>query len=183
MLARCTKTALISTMLAWSVSAADVTIVLDFHGPHKERSVGEMKREFAGIMSRSGISFDWRTRNEVEGRSFPNLVMVKFNGKCVLEPAGYLYDERGPLAFTHSSDGDVLPFSEVACDKVAASVRSAMFGGDYAEADLLMGRALGRVVAHELIHILRNSKNHDRAGVEKTALSGVELIAPNPFDK
>jgi hypothetical protein len=177
------KVALLSTLLAWSVCAGDVTIVLDFHGPHNERSVSEMKREFEGIMKQSGVTFDWRMPSEVQGQSFANLVVVQFKGKCVLQPVGYLYDERGPLAFTHSSDGDILPFSEVACDKVAASVRGAMFGGDYAHADLLMGRALGRVMAHELIHILRNSKNHDRDGVAKMALSGVELIAPNPFDK
>jgi hypothetical protein len=177
------KVALLSTLLAWSAYAGDVTIVLDFHGPHSARSVSEMKHEFEGIMKQSGVTFDWRLPSQVEGKSFPNLVVVRFKGKCVLQPVGYLYDERGPLAFTHSSDGDILPFSEVACDRVAASVRGAMFGGDYAQADLLMGRALGRVVAHELIHILRNSKSHDRDGVAKTALSGVELIAPNPFDK
>jgi len=177
------KVALLSTLLVCTAYAGDVTIILDFHGDHSERSTTEMKREFEGIMKDSGISFDWRLRGEVEGQSFHNLVVVKFKGKCVLEPVGYLYDERGPLAFTHSSDGDILPFSEVACDKVAALVRSAMFGADYAKADLLMGRALGRVLAHEMIHILRQSKNHDLAGVEKQALSGVELIAPNLFDK
>ncbi len=44
---------------------------------------------------------------------------------------------------------------------------------------MLFGRALGRVVAHEFIHMLRNSKNHDREGVEKASLSGVDLIAPD----
>jgi hypothetical protein len=39
-----------------------------------------------------------------------------------------------------------------------------------------MGRALGRVVAHELVHILTRSGNHAREGVAQTALSGKELI-------
>jgi hypothetical protein len=52
-----------------------------------------------------------------------------------------------------------------------------MFGGDYARADLLVGRALGRVVAHELVHMLTKSGQHAREGVQKAALSGRQLIA------
>jgi hypothetical protein len=77
------------------------------------------------------------------------------------------------------SDGVVLPFSEVVCDQVAASVRSAMFAGDYARSDQLLGRALGRVVAHELVHILSQSPAHSKSGVEMRALSGQQLIAPS----
>jgi hypothetical protein len=35
------------------------------------------------------------------------------------------------------------------------------------------------VVAHELVHILSKSGNHTRDGVEKAALSGKLLIAPD----
>jgi hypothetical protein len=91
---------------------------------------------------------------------------------------GYLYDERGPMAFTYSTDGVVQPFSAVACDQVTSIVRSAMAGGDFANADVLLGRALGRVLAHEVVHILSKSAVHGHAGVARTALSGSQLIAP-----
>ena len=52
-----------------------------------------------------------------------------------------------------------------------------MHGGDYAVGDKLMGRAVGRVLAHELVHILSNSKQHGKEGVAKTALSPTNLIA------
>jgi len=173
------KFALLTALCVTAAYAGDYTIALDFGGPYSDRSVGEMKREFAAILKDSGNTFSWRTRNQVAGQSFSNLVVVKFKGKCVLEPVGYLYDERGPYAFTHASDGNLLPFSEVECDHVTTAVRGAMFGGDYAKADLLLGRALGRVLAHEFIHFLRNSKRHDTGGIEKESLSPVELIAPD----
>jgi len=156
-----------------------LTLILEFQGPHSARSVVEMKREFQEIMKNSGLTFDWKSRAEAAQQSFPNLVLVRFKGKCVLQPVGYLYDERGPLAFTYSTDGAVQPYSEVSCDKVVASVRSAMFGGDFARADLLLGRALGRVLAHELVHILAKSPEHAREGVAKAALSGTQLISPD----
>jgi hypothetical protein len=155
-----------------------ITIVLDFQGPRSEPSVAEMKREFTGIMKGSALRFDFRSRNEAVREDFSDLLVVRFTGKCRLEPVGYLYDERGPMAFTYSTDGIVQPFSEVACDKVTSAVRSAMAGGDFAKADLLLGRALGRVLAHEVMHILSKSGTHGRTGVAKTALSGGQLIAP-----
>lgn len=156
-----------------------VTIVLDFQGPHSNPSIEAMKREFEGIMLGSGVTFDFRTKAEAARDSFDNLVVVRFKGKCILGPAGYLYDERGPLAFTWTTNGEVQPYSEVACDRVAASVRSAMWGGDYSHADLLLGRALARVVAHEVVHILSKSGDHAHTGIAKPALSGRQLIAPN----
>jgi hypothetical protein len=155
-----------------------ITIVLDFQGPRSEQSVAEMKREFAGIMKDTAVRFDFRSRSQASQEALTDLVLVRFTGKCVLDPVGYLYDERGPMAFTYSTDGVVQPFSEVACDKVTSAVRSAMSGGDFANADLLLGRALGRVLAHEVVHMLSKSGAHGHAGVAKTALSGSQLIAP-----
>ena len=155
-----------------------ITIVLDFQGPRSESSVAEMKREFAGIMKDSALQFDFRSRSEASQGNFSDLMVIRFTGKCVLEPVGFLYDERGPMAFTYSTDGIVQPFSEVACDKVTSAIRSAMAGGDFAKSDLLLGRALGRVLAHEVIHILSKSGAHGHSGVAKAALSGSQLIAP-----
>ena len=177
------KLALMAALLRPALLAEDYTIVLDFTGPHSDRSIGEMKREFEGILKGSGNTFTWRTRGEASGEVPSNLVVVRFKGKCVLAPVAYLYDERGPLAFTHSTDGNLQPFSEVECDQVTSAVRGAMFGGDYTRSDLLLGRALGRVVAHEFIHFMRNSNRHDREGIEKVSLSPVELIAPDPPHK
>jgi hypothetical protein len=164
--------------LAVPAFAEGITIVLDFQGPRSEIAVTEMKREFAGIMKDSVVRFDFRSRAQVYEDAPTDLVIVKFTGKCVLEPAGYLYDERGPMAFTYSTDGVVQPFSSVACDRVTSAILPAMAGGDFAKADILLGRALGRVLAHEMVHMLSKSGAHARAGVSKTALSGAQLIGP-----
>jgi hypothetical protein len=161
-----------------AVFAEGITIVLDFQGPRSEPSIAEMKREFAGIMKDTAVRFDFRWRSEASKESLSDLVVVRFTGKCELGPVGYLYDERGPMAFTYSTDGVVQPFSEVACDKVTSAIRSAMSGGDFGNADVLLGRALGRVLAHEVVHILSKSGAHGRTGVARTALSGSQLIAP-----
>jgi hypothetical protein len=169
--------ALLLALTAAAAAAGSLTIVLEFQGPYSERSAGEMKREFEAVMKDSGLIFDWKTRAEATGLAFEDLVLVRFKGKCMLGSVAYVYDERGPLASTFESEGDVQPFSEVDCDRVGVTVRSAMFRRDYARGDLLFGRALGRVVAHELIHVLAKSNAHGRDGVAKAAFSGKMLIS------
>lgn len=136
-----------------------------------------MRREAAQIIQASGIQLDWRLRSESMNATFNDLVVMTFKGSCSFDPAPPLYDELGPLAVTRTANGEVQPFGEVNCDRVVNSVRSAMFGSDYNKADLLVGRALGRVVAHELVHMLTKSGQHAHEGVQKAALSGRQLIA------
>ncbi len=155
-----------------------LTIVFRFDGPYSEKSLVEMKRELGTILKGSGIQIDWRAQSDVAVTdSFPNLVVVKFRGKCRMEPVPYLYDERGTLGFTYSTDGAVLPFSEIECDKVRSSLHTAMFGGDYKRSDLLFGRALARVLAHELYHVLAKTHSHSGQGIAEKSLSGSQLIS------
>lgn len=135
-----------------------------------------MERETEGILKASGLHLDWRMAADAARESFDDLVVVQFKGTCKVEPVPYVYDELGPLAFTYSADGTVQPFTQVSCDNVAASVRSAMWGDDFYKADLLFGRALGRVLAHELVHVLTASGRHGHEGVTRPALSGKDLI-------
>src|SRR5262245_17472381 len=86
--------------------ATDLTVVVDFAGPHSDRSVREMKREVEDIMKQSGLHLDWRARADAAGDLPANLVVVRFRGRCVLEPDPILYDERGPFAFAYSTDGE-----------------------------------------------------------------------------
>jgi len=159
-------------------STDPLTIVFRFDGPYSGKSLLEMKRELGTILKDSGIQIDWRDQGDVStSDSFPNLVVVKFRGKCRMEPVPYLYDERGPLAFTYSTDGAVLPFSEIECDKVRSSLRSAMWGSDYKRSDMLFGRALARVLAHELYHVLAKTQSHATQGIAEKALSGAQLVS------
>src|SRR5690242_3196706 len=91
-----------------------LTIVFQFDGPYAEKSLAEMQRELGSIMQDSRIQIDWREHGRITASdSFPNLVVVRFKGRCRMEPVSDFSGGQGPLAFTYSSDGSVLPFSEV----------------------------------------------------------------------
>jgi hypothetical protein len=155
----------------------DVTVVLDIKGSFSPGALRQMQKEAGDIIGTSGIQLGWLMRSEAYSATFNDLVVMTFKGSCALDPAPPLYDELGPYAFTRVANGEVQPFGEVDCDRVVSSVKAAMFGDDYSKADLLMGRALGRVVAHELVHMLTKSAHHAHEGVEKSSLSGRQLIS------
>src|ERR1044071_6454776 len=53
---------MIYLLVCAAASAADMTVVIEFDGPHSERSVEQMKRETADIFKEAGLRLDWRGR-------------------------------------------------------------------------------------------------------------------------
>jgi len=156
-----------------------LTVIMDFQGVRSEPSITEMQRETGNILKTTGIKLDWRLRDDAARSSYPDLVVMTFQGSCKFDVTGRAYNEAGPLASTKTTDHQIQSFGQVDCDHVIASARSAMWGKDFANADMLVGRALGRVVTHELVHMLTHSAEHGRDGVFEAALSGKQLIAPS----
>ena len=155
-----------------------ITLVVSSERPLAPEAMKELQAEMANLLKQANRPVEWRTLGEMGlGVSVSDLVMVKFRGNCRMELSPMLLDERGPLAFTHTTDGEVLPFSEVSCDKVKVAARSAMHGGQVASGDMLLGRALARVLAHEIWHMTSNTGKHSKTGVAKSSLSGAQLIA------
>jgi hypothetical protein len=158
-------------------TGADVTVIVNFKSTYSTPAIKFMQREVEQILKSSGVTLEWRSRSEAVDATFNDLVVMTFKGSCVFNPMPIVYDELGPYAITRTTGGEVQPFGEVDCDHVVSSLHTAMSGDDFAKADMLLGRALGRVVAHELVHMLTKSRQHGREGVEKAALSARQLIA------
>ena len=156
---------------------ADVTVIVSFKGAYSAPAIKEMQREASAIIKTSGVRVDWRSRSEAADLTFNDLVVMTFKGTCVFNPMPMVVDELGPYAITRTTGGAVQPFGEVDCDHIVSSLHNAMTGSDFGKADMLLGRALGRVVAHELVHMLTKSKQHGKEGVEKAALSARQLIS------
>src|SRR5579885_2327076 len=76
------------------VALRTLTVVLEFRGMHSKRAVAAMERETEQILGAAGIAFDWRLRGQTQPETSGSLVFVRFNGRCILSPVGYLYDER-----------------------------------------------------------------------------------------
>lgn len=156
------------------------TVLLNFEGASSPRAVQAIQNEVASLMKPAGLEFDYRLGTELGPYDTPSdIIIVKFKGTCRREmmSPGQLLDERGPFAFTHSSNGEILPFAEVACNRVQASIQSASGKLIRSVSDEILGRALGRVVAHELYHILARTAHHGNEGVARTGFTSSDLVA------
>jgi hypothetical protein len=155
-----------------------LTLVISLEHPLAAETEVEMHREMDKLMMQAFIRVEWKQLSDfAAGSEVHDLVLVKFRGDCRIQASPAYLDERGPMAFTHTSDGEVLPFSEVLCNRVGVAAQSAMSGGEFSHRDVLLGRALARVLAHELYHIRGKCNGHGRSGVARKSLTGRELIA------
>jgi hypothetical protein len=135
-----------------------------------------MKRELATLMRSAGYRLEWGGES-----SSPNLAVVELTGTCAL-PAGYAgRDLPGPvapaLAATNVTDGRVLPFAAVNCAALTRSLASVLSQTAAAQRDYYYGRAMARVIAHELYHILMQTPDHSRNGVSRSCFSTADLVS------
>jgi hypothetical protein len=165
-------------LTAAAAAPPPLTVVLDLRGARYEnRSIREMEVEAQRILSQAGLRLDWIRKEDVpEFAQFGSLVLFRFTGNCVIEPNPMTFDERGPLAFTSSNDDAVLSFGEVRCDRLRASLQRELRSADYERGEILMGRALGRVMAHEVYHMVTRDAGHTESGVAMGSLTASELV-------
>src|SRR5262245_40595692 len=150
---------------------SSVTVILDFKQTRSKTVIEEMKRSTAEMMDGAGIRLDWKLRSEARSEAFDELVVVTFHGACSIDSLTSPTADPGPLASAHISDGKILPFADVFCDRIAALSRAAMTKVELYRAQQDMGRAMGKVLSHELMHMLTKSTTHGTAGVAKPSLS------------
>lgn len=160
-----------------------VTVLMEFTGARSVASLNALKSELQTILLDSHLKIDLELRNDwpdtpVSG----DLLLFKMRGACTMNamPIGALSDERGPLAMTHSVNGELLPFGEVECDRVRTALQRTVGRGNPEAHQAEYGVALARVMAHEIYHMLEKSAAHTKDGLSKEALCSAELSRGNP---
>jgi mono/diheme cytochrome c family protein len=107
------------------------------------------------------------------------LAVVTFQGNCavVTLPAQPQWERR--LGWSHVSDGTVLPFAGIDCDSILGFIHKQLIAMPSHDRDQVLGRAIGRVLAHEFDHIFAESPNHRARDIDQPEYSIGELIAPS----
>jgi hypothetical protein len=159
-----------------SIPASNVlAIAILPQGPYAPEAVRAMANEVSQIMKRSGLKLEWHM--DSMGRTFDEpLAVVKLLGTCGMDRRAAA-GKPGPLGWTDVADGAMLPFSELACDRIRSSIASVLHIDDPVRGNQLLGRAMGRVLAHELFHIVAATQQHTGSGVSQAGLSPKDLIA------
>ncbi len=135
--------------------------------------------ELDAIMGPLGMHFEWRT---MQGTNLASptmeLAVITFKGHCDIGglTVSQHYDP-GALGWTHISDGQILPFADVDCGEIRAFLQRALLKLPGNQREDAFGRAIARVLAHELYHIFADTTRHGTCGVAKEAYTVDDLMS------
>ena len=158
-------------------SGGKVQIYLRSDGSASPLILAEIKNELGSVMSGLRARVAWWTPSEglgVDGL----LIVADFRGSCAPptdanRPTGGLKS----LASTAVADGHILPFSSVDCSAVNAVLADSLLPIPATQRSRLYGRALARVLAHEIYHILTGNADHEKSGVAKAQFTAADLMS------
>lgn len=159
-----------------------VTVLVDFEKPHAAFSIRALERELQSLLEPVGFIIDVQLKSDLPpSPEFADLVIFKMKGSCTMSelrlPIGALSDERGPLAMAYASNGEMLHFGAVECDRVRESLQRLLGRANPERHQAVFGTALGLIMAHEMYHMMANSSAHTKTGFTKSSLSARELLA------
>jgi len=147
-----------------------------------------MEAELHLILSPSKLHLQWFMPNQISGPEiWLGKMMLRFHGTCAAfrgDPVSYDdpvsrgnpmdTGERISLAHTTVAHGAIQPYSEMNCDSLRAFLAEAEAGLPGEEGRL--GRAMGRVLAHELYHFLLQTRTHSSRGIAKAVYTPAALL-------
>jgi len=170
---------------------APLAIYYSFDSPAPPALFEELQSELDRILAPANLRVAWRSTDAQNSgaEDFPDIVVFRFHGRCSFETNSaeeeLLQDPGGAaLASTQIADGHVLPFGEVDCDKLRHFIAPATRALDASARNCALGRAMARVSAHEIYHMLTGSELHASKGIARPAHSRAELTIPTfTFDK
>jgi hypothetical protein len=153
---------------------------MEFESVPGGQSLTAMKREVDALLEPAGIKLNWRLSRENHGDEiFSRLVMLKFTGACRADWSvqNTPRDESVSVGDTQVVQGRVLPFSEVRCNVVRRALSFLAPAASREKRQEALGIALGRVVAHELYHVLARTTLHAEHGLAKASQPLKDLIS------
>jgi hypothetical protein len=157
---------------------APITLYTQFEQAPPGGVLEALQDEVESIMAPIGLRFQWRDLGKAGGHEVSaELAVVTFKGRC--DAAGLSTRGRfeGALGWTHVSDGQILPFTDISCDRIRQFTQPGLLAVGPDDRAAKFGRALGRVLAHELYHIFANTTRHGAIGVAKESYSMQDLLA------
>lgn len=161
-----------------------VALFLDFDHSPSPVIVAGMKTEVQRIFSTSGLQFEWHMLTEPSpGSEFSVLAVVHVKGECRVPSLLPAHDSLpgAALASTPVSGGNILHFTDLECSRVGEYISPLLSGSPQSVREQVLGRAMGRILAHELYHIFTGNQQHADGGIARSFHRRQELVAPR-FD-
>lgn len=145
--------------------------------------LSELKVNLASLLRSTGLRIGWWSARDRSSGVDGDLIILDLQGTCdPWTPVSSLAGKNlTVLASSAVSDGRVLPFASVDCDAVSGFLSDSLSAMPGSRREQVFGRALARLFAHEVYHVLTQSMDHRQTGVAKAEVTPQDLISEH-FD-
>jgi hypothetical protein len=155
-----------------------VALYTNFQQSAPQAVMEALQDEVESIMAPMGTHIEWRSLAAARGNEVAaELAVITFKGRCDVSGLTLRSAQPGALGWTHVSDGVILPFSDIDCDRIRVFLQRELLFLKADTREEALGRAIGRVLAHELYHIFAQTAHHASDGVAKSAYTVQELLS------
>lgn len=161
---------------------APVAVYVRFEHASSQKLREILQADVQAILAPLGFNLQWRTMETAGKEAWVDLALVTFKGHCDLSSTSKFNFVPGALGETRVSDGRIQPFADIDCDRIGALLTPGLTSLRRRDRERLFQRAVARVVAHELYHILVRTSAHESTGVGKAEVTASDLLADRfPF--
>jgi hypothetical protein len=163
-------------LCAYGRAAEPVVVYIQFDDEPGTTVAGAARKELEAIVTAAGAGFEWHPLAESLGKEIsPGAAVLTFRGRCDVRDLGR-GTYSGSLGRSARVDGVILPFPTVDCDAVRRYVQRDLLMLGESQREAALGRALGRVAAHELYHVIGKTWGHAECGVGKATYTVRDLL-------
>ena len=164
------------------------SVAVYFQGARSDSGVAldSLKTELTSLLNGAAYQIQWGDSQKpmISGGT---VVVVEFRGACLpsslVGPGANSFEKSSGVSLASSQvvSERIQPFISLDCralnDLLGVPIAQLPAG----QRDLAYGRAMARLLAHELYHFLTQTTHHTKSGIAKAAVSATELLSDH-FD-
>jgi hypothetical protein len=142
----------------------------------------EMEQELGHLLEAAAIRVEWRDR-AVDRGSVENdySAVVHLRGSCRPAEPSIRFEHAASGTFTLASsavaDGVILPFGDIDCAALNSFLGPMLWKEPAQARELIYARAVARLMAHELYHVIGQTHEHARSGIAEPSFTVAELLS------
>jgi hypothetical protein len=146
----------------------------------------EIRKEVSHLFEPAAIRVDWRDPSiDREGVENDYSAVIRLRGACSPAEPGTRFQHAvsGPFTLASSAvaDGVILPFGDIDCAALNSFLGPALWKEASPVREFVYARAVARLMAHELYHVVGQTSLHARSGISAPAFTVDELLSEH-FD-
>jgi hypothetical protein len=157
-------------------SAKDVRVGVVFDGPVASRTIQDIAlKEATVIWAAYGVHV-----NESHGRDCESIDAARLSVRFGNGPERWTAPVLGSIRFLDGvPEPSIVLYPHVVAALLSVTPGHPIVDSEGAFRDLILGRALGRALAHEIGHFLLRSQRHSAAGLMRAFQPAEDLMDPN----